>query len=184
MLLVVGLGNPGKQYERTRHSIGREILLAWQKKEGLADFEFNKKFNALISKNKNIILLLPETFVNKSGAAVGLAARFFKIKPENVIVIHDDADIEFGRIKLSFNRSASGHKGVESVKRALKTEKYWRLRVGIQKRKRVEAMKLVLQKFTPAEENELKKLRKKIFEGLEIILKEGTERAMNFLNQN
>lgn len=192
MILFIGLGNPGEQYENTRHNIGRRALLFWQKKGDFADFEFNKKFDALISKNKKAVLILPETMMNKSGQAVGHAAKFFsarggsasggKIKPENIVILHDDADIEFGRTKLSFNRSAAGHKGVESVKRALATEKFWRLRIGIQKKKRVDAMKLVLQKFTPVEELAIKKLKKKISEGLDLIIEEGPERAMNFIN--
>lgn len=184
MILFAGLGNPGEQYENTRHSIGRRALTLWQKRADFADFEFNQKFNALVSKNKKAVLVLPETMMNKSGNAVGPAAKFFKIKPENIIILHDDADIEFGRTKLSFNRSAAGHKGVESVKRALGTEKFWRLRIGIQKKKRVDAMKLVLQKFTPVEELTLKKLNKKIFDGMRLIIEEGPERAMNEINRN
>lgn len=184
MFLFVGLGNPGEQYKGTRHNTGREILQEWQKKSGFAGFELNKKWNAAISKNRNIILCLPETFVNKSGSAVAPAARFYKIKPKDTIVIHDDADIEFGRLKLTYNRSSAGHKGVDSVRRALKTEAFWRLRLGIQKKKRVEAMKLVLQKFTPAEIVLLKKLRKKIFASLIQILEERPEVAMNEINRN
>ena len=184
MYLFIGLGNPGEKYEKTRHNIGRETLMAWQKKADFSDFEFNKKFNALVSKEKKAILLLPETFMNNSGKATGLASKFFKTKPENTIVIHDDADIELGRMKLSFNRSAAGHKGVESVKRSLKTEKFWRLRIGIQKKKRVDAMKLVLMKFKPNEEIVVKKVIKKACEGLEIILNEDPTQAMNFINQN
>lgn len=195
MILFIGLGNPGEQYENTRHNIGREILMQWAAKTpGLvrrnaqgfaqADFEFNKKLNALVAKNQKCLLVLPETFMNKSGNAAGTAARFFKVKQKNIIILHDDADLELGRTKLSFNRHAAGHKGVESVKRALKSWEFWRLRIGIQKKKRVDAMKLVLQKFSPAEEAALKKTRKKIFAGLDIILADSPEQAMNFLNQN
>ena len=195
MILFAGLGNPGQQYENTRHNIGRETLKKWAKASEIfaqgakspkaiaQDFELNQKFNALIFKNKRVVLILPETMMNKSGHAVGPAAKFFKIKPENIVILHDDADIELGRTKLSFNRSAAGHKGVESIKRALQTEKFWRLRIGIQKKKRVDAMKLVLQKFTPVEELVLKKLKKKISAGLDWIIKEGPERAMNEINR-
>jgi len=184
-MLFAGLGNPGEKYKNTRHNIGREILKIWAEKSNmsaLTDFELNPKFNALISKNKRAVLILPETMMNKSGQAVGPATKFFKIKPKDIVILHDDADIEFGRTKLSFNRSAGGHKGIESVKRALATEKFWRLRIGIQKKKRVDAMKLVLQKFTPAEETILKKLKKKITAGLDLIIEEGPERAMNEIN--
>lgn len=182
--LFIGLGNPGGQYEKTRHNVGRETLMRWAQKNDLPDFEFNKKLNALVLKGKRLILVLPETFMNKSGNAAGMAARFFKVKPKDVVVFHDDADLELGRVKLSFGRHAAGHKGVESVKRAFKTWEFWRLRIGIQKKKRVDAMKLVLQKFSPAEEVPLKKTQKKIFEGLDTIIKDGPDIAMNFLNQN
>lgn len=184
MILFVGLGNPGSQYEKTRHNIGREMLMRWAQKNDWPDFEFNKKLNALVAKDKKCALVLPETFMNKSGNAAGFAARFFKVKPENIIVLHDDADLELGRTKLSFGRHAAGHKGVESVKRSLKSWEFWRFRIGIQKKKRVDAMRLVLQKFAPAEEAALKKTQKKIFEGLDIVLADGPERAMNFINQN
>lgn len=184
MILLIGLGNPGGQYENTRHNVGRETLMRWAKKNDLPNFELNKKLNALVAKDKKCAIVLPETFMNRSGNAAGTAARFFKVKPKNIIVLHDDADLEFSRTKLSFNRHAAGHKGVESVKRALKSWEFWRLRIGIQKKKRVDAMKLVLQKFSPAEEVVFKKTQKKIFAGLDIILAESPEQAMNFVNQN
>lgn len=158
--------------------------MRWAKKNDLPDFEFNKNLNALTAKDKKFVIVLPETFMNKSGNAAGNAARFFKVKPKNIVVLHDDADLELGRTKLSFNRHAAGHKGVESVKRALKSWEFWRLRIGIQKKRRVDAMKLVLQKFAPAEDLALKKTQKKIFAGLDMILTDGPEQAMNFLNQN
>ena len=92
--------------------------------------------------------------------------------------------MEVGRTKLSFGRHSAGHRGVESVKRVLDTWDFWRLRIGIQKRRRVDAMKLVLQKFAPAEEQIIKKTKKKLLEGLETAINEGPERAMNTINQN
>ena len=184
MYLIVGLGNPGEKLKGTRHNIGRETIMEWQKKSDLADFELDKKLNALTSESKKAVLLLPETMMNKSGNAVKPALRAFGVKPKDTIVLHDDADIEFGRVKLSFGKHSAGHKGVESVKRALGTWDFWRLRIGIQKKKRVDAMKLVLQKFMPAEETAVKKVKKNLLEGLEMIVNEGPEKAMNFINQS
>lgn len=185
MALIIGLGNPGDKYKGTRHNIGREILMEWQKEYDFADFDYNKRLNALVAnKNKKAALLLPETMMNKSSKAVKPALRIFKVKPKDVIVLHDDADIELGRVKLSFGKHSAGHKGVESVKRALGTWNFWRLRIGIQKKKRVDAMKLVLQKFTLAEDATLKKVKKKLFEGLNLILKEGPAKAINEINRN
>lgn len=182
MLLVVGLGNPTDEYLGTRHNLGREIVARWQKTSDAAGFAYDKRWNALVSKNKKVALLLPETFMNKSGNAVGPATRFFKIKPKDVLVLHDDADIELGRAKLSFGKHSAGHKGVESVKRELGTWDLWRLRIGIQRKKRVEAEKLVLQKLKPDEQKIIKKLEKKIFEGLELFVANEENKAVNVIN--
>ncbi|MFY9461604.1 MAG: aminoacyl-tRNA hydrolase [Candidatus Sungiibacteriota bacterium] len=182
----MGLGNPGKEYEETRHNIGRAVVSAFAKKLGANDFAFNKKWNALAAETKvgkeKAALLLPETFMNKSGATAGPAARFYKIKPAAIVVVHDDSDIEAGRGKLSFNKSSAGHKGVESVMRALKTEAFWRFRIGIQKKRRVEANKLVLQKFTPEEKKVVAKVIKRTADALETLVREGPEASMNTYN--
>lgn len=183
MILIVGLGNPGDQYKNTRHNIGREILTEWQKKSHTAPFGLDKKLNALIAKNKKALLLAPETMMNKSGNAVASAARFYKVKPQDILVIHDDADIDLGRAKLSFGKHSAGHKGVESVKRALGTWDFWRFRIGIQKRKRVDAMKLVLQKFTPEENKLVGKTIKRTVAALQKTVAEGPEKTMNEYNK-
>lgn len=178
----MGLGNPTDEYLGTRHNLGREIVARWQKTSGAADFTYDKKWNALVSKNKKNMLLLPETFMNKSGNAVGPATRFFKVKSKDIVIMHDDADILLGCTKLSFGKHSAGHKGVESVKRALGTWNFWRLRVGIQRKKRVEAEKLVLQKLKPDEQKIIKKLEKKIFEGLELFAAKEENKAVNVIN--
>lgn len=186
MYLIVGLGNPGKEFEDTRHSIGREILLAAQKKFGLPAFEQNAKLKALIAEGKvgkeRVVFLLPETFVNKSGNAVGPALRAYKIKPENFVLIHDDVDILLGETKLSFGKSSAGHKGVKSVMRAAKTKNFWRMRIGVQKKRRVPGEDLVLQKFRGDEFAAAKKIIKKSLAAIETIAHAGPERAMNEFN--
>ena len=183
MLLVVGLGNPGKHYENTRHNIGREIVTEWQKGAGLADFEFNKKLNALVSKNKKAVLLLPETMMNKSGNAAGPAARFYKVKPQDILVVHDDADLKLGRAKLSFGKRSAGHRGVESLIRALKTKDFWRFRIGIAGKRDIPAEKLVLRKWTEQELRLVKKITRRTIEALERAITENPERAMNAYNR-
>jgi len=188
MILIIGLGNPGEQYKHTRHNIGREILGAFARAEDMDDFRFEKKWNALVSEGKigreKIALVLPDTMMNKSGAASAAAARFFKVKPKSIFVIHDDADIALGATKLSFGKRSAGHKGVESVIRALKTKDFWRLRVGIAGRRDIPAEKLVLKKFTPDEQRQIKKITKKTFEALSRISADGPEHAMNQYNKN
>ena len=176
MKYLIGLGNPGKEYEATRHNSGRLFVRYLQKQWKLPAFEENKKLQALATKGKPsfakasadakaladrskgkhenlglVTLILPETMMNKSGTIF----KNLKAKPKDIIVAHDDADILFGAFKLSFDKRSAGHKGVESVTRALKTKAYWRMRIGIQRKKRVDAMKLVLQPFAPAEKKAL-----------------------------
>lgn len=187
MFLVIGLGNPGQEYKNTRHNIGREIVASFAKKHGFNEGAYDKKINALLSQGKlekaKVILALPETFMNKSGAAVGALVSYYKIKPALVFVAHDDADLPIGRMKISFARNSAGHKGVESVMRALKTNEFYRIRVGIgQKKKTKDAMDIVLKKFTPKEELEIKKIIKKAAEALFCAITESPEKAMSLYN--
>ncbi len=187
MYLFAGLGNPGEKFRGTRHSIGRETLMAAQKKFGLPPFEPNAKCKALIAEGKigkeRIAFVLPETFVNKSGNAVAPALRYFKAKPKDLVLIHDDVDLLLGSTKLSFGRSSAGHKGVESVMRAVETKDFWRMRIGVQKKRRVPGEDLVLQKFLNSEMPLMKKVIKKSLAAIETIVAVGPERAMNSYNQ-
>src|SRR3989338_8138966 len=145
--LIVGLGNPGKEYEHTRHNMGFLFI-------EILENNF---------KNKKIILAKTEVFMNKSGTAVLALIKQLKTKPENVLIVHDDIDILWGDFKFSFGRSSAGHKGVESVIKALKTKNFWRLRIGIQplQKTRIKADKIILKKFTPDEIREFNKIMKK-----------------------
>lgn len=187
MLLMVGLGNPGEQYKGTRHNLGRDTAEIFRRKNGFPEFRFEKKWKAEVSLGEigkeKTALLLPNTLMNKSGQAVGPAARFFKVKSKDIFVIHDDADLPLGRAKLSFGKHSAGHKGVESVMRVLKTRDFWRLRMGIAGRRDIPAEKLVLRKFTPDEMRYAKKITKLTIEALERALTEGPERAMNSYNK-
>lgn len=186
MFLVVGLGNTGERFRGTRHNIGRETLLAAQKKFGLPSFVLHPKLPARISEGKiekeRVVFLLPETFVNKSGNAVSPALRHYKLKPKQLILIHDDVDLLFGATKLSFGRNSGGHKGVESVMRALKTKDFWRMRIGIQKKKRVPAEDLVLQKFRSNEVPTVRLMMRKSVAALAAITRAGPAAAMNEYN--
>lgn len=170
--LIVGLGNPGDEYANTRHNTGFLCVDKIVKKLETTNFQYEKKLLSEIAKNK-IIFAKPQTFINKSGAAVLALAKFHKTKPENILVIHDDIDILWGNFKLSFGRSSAGHKGVESIIKALKTKNFWRLRIGIQpirqahgKPKHIPADKIILKKFTSAELKTLDKTIKKAAEGI------------------
>ncbi len=189
MLIIAGLGNPGEQYEETRHNLGRETVLALAKTQE-KEFHLEKKWKAEVCEIKigkaKAVLLLPNTFMNKSGAAVAPAARFFKVKPKEIFLIHDDADLPLGRAKLSFGKHSAGHKGVESVIRALKTRDFWRFRLGIAGRqsasRRIPAENLVLKKFIPDEFKLAKKIVKKTIVAIEVAATDGPEKAMNSYN--
>ncbi|MEK7151383.1 MAG: aminoacyl-tRNA hydrolase [Patescibacteria group bacterium] len=182
MKIIVGLGNPGKEYDNTRHNIGFALvdLIA---KDSDTDFELNKKLNSDIAKvhfaGKSVILAKPQTFVNKSGEAVKKLKLFYKAKPDSIVVIQDDLDIEFENFKLSFAKDSGGHRGVQSIIDNLKTNKFWRLRIGTANRKlksarhqkTLKAKKesvgdFVLAKLTSVEQAEFKKVIKKALERL------------------
>ena len=174
--LLIGLGNPEEEYQNTRHNIGFSFVDYMAKSLGADDFEFNKKLNSLIAKAKLgksiLILAKPQTYVNKSGEAVAKLKNFYKAKPENIIIVQDDLDIDFGNVKNSFEKNSGGHKGIESIIKSLKTKKFWRIRFGVSntslKKARRESDKkrdefvrnFVLSKFTKGDHEKLKSLFK------------------------
>jgi len=193
--IIVGLGNPGQEYEVTRHNTGRIIVDAFGKSIGVKEWKENKKLKAETAEmklGKNTVLLIkPNTFMNKSGDALkGLVKS--KKAAETLVVVHDDLDIPFGNMKMSFNKSAGGHRGVESIIKTVKTEGFIRLRIGIcpttpsgklkkpQGEKEVE--KAILGKFKPLEFEALKKLSKRANEGLETLVLEGKDIATGKIN--
>ena len=180
MKLVVGLGNPGEEYENTRHNTGRIMVGIIQKKiEANSKIKFPIKF------------FLPDNFMNNSGRAV---APLVKSKKDlkDLIVIYDDIDLPLGKIKISFNRSAGGHRGLQSVIKALKSEEFLRIRIGIapgtptgkiKKPKGEKAViNFILGEFKKSEQETLKKLSKKVAEAVEVIFSESKEKAMSLYN--
>ncbi len=192
--IIFGLGNPGKEYEHTRHNAGRNAVLRFVKDNDLPSFEKNKKLEALASEgaieNTKIQVALPETFMNKSG----ITAKSLKLKnkkqiAESVVIAHDDLDLPIGTIKIVKNRGSAGHKGVESIMRALGTRDFTRIRIGIAKPahlKKSQSEKMVLKtvigKISPDDTNLLKKGIKKAASALQTIIQSGVERAMNEWN--
>ena len=132
--LIVGLGNPGQEYEETRHNVGFWLLdeLAWQWK---ATFKDEKKFFGQVARvshnGGDVWLFKPMTFMNRSGQAVGALAQFYKIKPEEILVVHDELDIPCGRIKFKLGGGNGGHNGLKDIQARLGTPNFYRLRLGI-----------------------------------------------------
>ncbi len=194
--IVVGLGNPGEEYANTRHNTGRMVLEAFRKANDFPEWVEKSKYVGLISEGKlgkePVLLIEPETFMNKSGGSLKNVVMNEK-KAEKLVVVHDDLDLPIGRIKISFNRGSGGHKGLESVARAVKTEAFIRVRVGIApvtpsgKIKKPAGDKIVgdfiVAPFKKSEEADLKKAVKRAAEALAAIVSNGRELAMGEFNQ-
>jgi PTH1 family peptidyl-tRNA hydrolase len=190
MILIVGLGNPGIKYKRTRHNIGFRVLDKFQKENDFPDFKFSKKFNALISKKntekEKIILSKSETFMNNSGQTVKKLTTYYSIPFINLIIVHDDIDLLLGRMRISKNRGSAGHKGVESIIKELGSKNFVRLRIGIRNQKSgiKNSEKFVLKNFTKEEEKVVEKIIKESCSALKMILSKGLEKATNKFNKD
>jgi PTH1 family peptidyl-tRNA hydrolase len=147
MKAIFGLGNPGKKYALTRHNAGFLALDKIKKAYAFPEFKFEKKFRAEISqsspegeefipdkkKKSKIILIKPQTFMNQSGLSIRAILDFYKIPPDDILIIHDDLDIELGKYKISANSRSAGHNGVQNIIESLGTQKFKRIRIGIAK---------------------------------------------------
>lgn len=194
-IVIVGLGNPGKEYEKTRHNAGRSAVELVASLEGFGEFVFNKTANALVSKGsisgENTVLVLPETMMNLSGKAISAFVKTPKAA-KSLVVVHDDLDLPLGTIKMAFGRGSGGHKGVESIMRAIKTKDFARIRIGISgigkknQTKKVsgeeKVIKLVIGKWKPVEEVIVKKVLKKVAETVHLFATESIESATMFAN--
>ena len=162
MKLVVGLGNPGREYENTRHNIGYMFLDYITNNH---EFSVNKKFNAMEYETningKKVLFIKPLTFMNLSGEAVIKYVNFYKIKNEDILVIQDDLDMETGKYKLLFNRGDGGHNGIKNIILNLGTPEFLRLKIGISKAN-IDTKDYVLGKFSKEEKNVLNETLKKL----------------------
>ena len=179
-ILIAGLGNPGKKYEKTRHNAG--FLFAdyffekFRDDFGFSDWKMEKKLKSETSVGKcpgnKIILLKPQTFMNLSGEAVSAAKKYYKVKLENIIVVHDDIDLLLGKYKVSVDSSSAGHNGAQNIIDILGTKDFRRLRIGVDNRgdKKIPTENYVLGKFTAAEMKILSKLLPEIYDSIEKII--------------
>ncbi|MFA6383281.1 MAG: aminoacyl-tRNA hydrolase [Parcubacteria group bacterium] len=176
MKLIFGLGNPGKEYEHTRHNVGFEIVDKLQRDWNFSPWEFNKKFNAEISKGNDTLLVKPRTFMNLSGEAVRSILTFYKLTPDDIIVIHDDLDIPVGKYKVATDSSSAGHHGVENIIEKLGTQKFKRIRIGIGEDNsdedtcRLGAHDYVLDKFSEEEKEKIKNIENDVLSEIKKLL--------------
>lgn len=195
MKLVAGLGNPGKEYERSRHNTGFIMLDFILGKK--ADWKEDAKAKALYWKEgagkKEVEYLKPMSFMNNSGSPVSYAREKHKVKLQDIAVIYDDIDLPLGSMKISFNKSSGGHKGLDSVIKKLKSREFMRVRIGIspitpagklrKPKGEGKVLKHLLGSFKESELEKLKKLSKKVAKTIETFIAEGKDKAMNLHNQ-
>jgi PTH1 family peptidyl-tRNA hydrolase len=156
--LLVGLGNPGPRYERTRHNIGFRVAEDAARKLG-ATLSLESRWNALAGKAREVAVLLPQGFMNLSGESVGAAARFWKVPPGEIVVVHDEIDLEFGRIQVKQGGGDAGHNGLRSIRQHLGTGETVRLRFGVGRPPpQWEGADWVLGRFSSEEEQALGEL--------------------------
>jgi peptidyl-tRNA hydrolase, PTH1 family len=188
MKLIVGLGNPGKKYERSWHNLGFAVLDLLRKELNLTDFKKSVKFKGEITKgevgNETIILLKPTTFMNNSGLAVAALSSYFKIKPKDIIIIHDDLDLPLGKLRLATNSSAGGHNGLKSIIEQLGSKEFYRIKIGIKTElvDKINPADYVLTGWDKEQSIAVKEQLKKAAEAANDLLAIGPAKAMNKWN--
>lgn len=203
MILIVGLGNPGEKYDKTRHNLGFMVIDSFLKDfesaKG-ANWENSVKFKSEIlqiewqpkaGKLEKVVLAKPKTYMNNSGMAVALLSSFYKIKPEDIWIINDDFDLPTGSMKIRFGGASAGHHGVESIISALKSDKFWRFRMGtgeshlkgtMAKHKIKQAEDFVLGGFGKGETGKIRELIKRGSKAIQMALEEGLLASQNRFN--
>ena len=183
-LLVVGLGNPGREYARNRHNVGAMVAEELARRHGGS---WRSKFHGRVADVRidqhKVGLLKPETYMNESGRAVGAAARFFKVEPDAVLVVHDEGDFDLGRLQVRLGGGLAGHNGLRSIARDLGTQDFMRLRVGVGRPERGDPRPLadyVLSDFEPHDDAEA--IVARAADAVETLDAEGLEAAQRKLN--
>ncbi len=183
-LLVVGLGNPGREHERDRHNVG------WMVADELArrmDGRWRAKFSGQLAEVRldalRLALLKPETFMNDSGRSVAAATRFFKVEPESLLVVHDDVDLEPGRLQARAGGGLAGHNGLRSLAQALGTQEFLRLRIGVGRPGRGDPRSVADYVLSPFElEEDVGALVSRAADAVETVAREGVEAAQQRFN--
>jgi peptidyl-tRNA hydrolase, PTH1 family len=184
--LIVGLGNPGKDYEKTLHNFGFIAVSSYANKHNMS-FSKNKKVDGMLCHGnidgKKVILLLPLTYMNDSGRSIRLAIEFFKINTSNILVVVDDVAIPFGDIRIRKQGSDGGHNGLKSITKYLHTQEYARMKLGVgEKPQYSDLSDFVLGNFSVEQKKGLPDIITKAVDGIDLWLNEGAATAMNKMN--
>lgn len=181
MKLIVGLGNPGKEYERTRHNIGFIVLDSY-----LGDVKWSTKFNGYYYetniKGEKYVFLKPLSYMNLSGGVVYQFTNFFKLTPKDILVIHDDLDLPVGKYRIRINSSAGGHNGIKDIINALNTDSFARVKIGVSNNKNIDTKDYVLGNFGKEELNIIKNSFQDIFDIIENFSYDNITNLMNKYN--
>lgn len=183
MKLIVGLGNPGKTYERTRHNVGFRVvdILASRWGLGMTSEKFHAWFGKGDARGESVVLLKPTTFMNRSGQAVLAAGRFYRLEFADLLVVYDDVALDLGRLRIRKKGSAGGHNGLGDVIERLGTDEVCRLRIGIGKPMGSQTQ-YVLSRFEPDEDDRMAPALVRAADAVERWISEGTDAAMNAYN--
>lgn len=184
MWLIAGLGNPGPEYEKTRHNIGFIVLEEIARRSGL---RFKRERYARISvgtiQGTNAALIEPMTFMNLSGIAIKNALEQFNVGPDNLIVIHDDIDMDTGRLRIRKRGSSGGHRGIESIISSIGSKEFIRVKIGIGREQGVPVEEYVLSKFRKEEIPLIRDTVKRAVDAVFCIISKGVDKAMNEFNR-
>ena len=182
--MIVGLGNPGMEYQNTRHNVGFMIIDNYIKKNNIN--VLRKKFNGLYAlihiNEEQVILLKPQSYMNLSGEVVKKYAEYYKIKPENIFVIQDDLDMNVGKIKIKFKGSSGGHNGINNIINNLNTELFPRFKIGIGRDNKFTIKDYVLGKFSNEDQEKLEKIKSFSNDIIDDFIKFDIEKVMSKYN--
>jgi len=183
--LVVGLGNPGRRYEGTRHNAGFMAVERLQRRlpEGTSRARFQAHIVETRDGDSRVVLAQPQTFMNESGIAVAQLVRWYKVPLERLLVVYDDLDLPLGTIRLRADGSDGGHNGIASIIRSLKTNTFPRLRIGISRPASGPTVPYVLSRFNATERRELEDILDRTSDAILVWIREGLVSAMNQFNQ-
>ena len=184
--MIVGLGNPGSQYEKTRHNVGfRSIeLLAGKLRTKIDRLKFKALIRSVDYQGQKLLLVEPQTYMNLSGAAVSALASYYKVKPERILVIFDDISLPVGKIRIRKDGSAGGHNGIKSIIQSLGTDQFPRVKVGVGAKPHpdYDLADWVLSKFSALEEKNLQPALENAAEAALMVIEQGTEKAASAFN--
>lgn len=184
MYVIVGLGNPGEKYAGTRHNIGFDVIDFYAQNKNI---EIKRqKYKALIGEgfieNQKVLLVKPQTYMNRSGESVGDIVNYYKLPLENLLIVYDDIDLEAGKLRLRPKGSAGTHNGMRSILSNLQEDKFSRLRIGIGQPEGEDLVEFVLEKFPKEQKEDIQETIKRAVKAIDVFLSKGIYEAMNQFN--